>query len=394
MIQVENWKNPNFLPTVSNPSLIQHLAVIFPKVRPKSFEDAFSTLLDDLVSSFGAIPREVFRAMFRDFKEVEDDHSSALDLSFDDLQKAADDLSRPDPSADVRGLSHRLISPHNVGTLESKKLEIDFLSPVIAEKFSKQLLEESHVRAGSTIKHFLALPQTRGLAGTLFEPFAHRLLANTDQTNGTWALKLMSSRDNSNTFVLHGSESSETVAGFPKIKRRLVSFHSKDLPPLYENAYYIPGIINHPLFDSFVVSFPPLPQPQRLWLLQMTTSKLHRGSQMGYAVVQEIIDQITQQRPTLPAKADKKGKRKAEEPLSVEVNYVLVRPTGEEEHKWVLPEGWEEASVYLLELPLEHDIDLPNTRAMQSQKKTKLSTSGKKTPSTSGQRRSARLNRQ
>jgi len=117
-------------------------------------------------------------------------------------------------------------------------------------------------------------------------------------------------------------------------------------PLLYDNVYYTPAIVNNPLF---VVGFPPLPQPQQLWLRQMTTSKSHKGPQMGYAVVQEIIERIERQRepnqPPPAKKPDLKGKGKAkeaEEPLSVEVNYVLVRPAGQEEHEWVLLEGWDE----------------------------------------------------
>ncbi|KAF8338415.1 hypothetical protein F5887DRAFT_920209 [Amanita rubescens] len=120
----------------------------------------------------------------------------------------------------------------------------------------------------------------------------------------------------------------------------------------YDNVYYT---LNHPLFDSFVVDFPPPSQAQRLWLLQ-TTSNLHKGLQQGYPVVQEIIKQIQQQREPVqlpPAKKpDLKGKGKAKEPL-----YVLVRPAGQKEHKWVFPEGREhQSNVYLLELPLEHEV--------------------------------------
>jgi len=70
-----------------------------------------------------------------------------------------------------------------------------------------------------------------------------------------------------------------------------------------------------------------------------------------------------------------KGKAKeAEEPLSVEVvNYVLVRPAGQEEHEW----SFRRVGMNQMELPLGHDIDLATTRAMRSRKKeTKASTSG------------------
>ncbi|KAF8345309.1 hypothetical protein F5887DRAFT_1061853 [Amanita rubescens] len=353
VIQMDNWKDSDFLSTVSNPGLVGFLQEIFPKRGlPKSFEDAFDILLNGLISRFGVIPQQVFRAMFGNFNRVAETHDSALTISFDELQKAADDLSRGDPFADVKGPSYRLISLNNVGSLESKVLQIEFLSPVVSEKFSKRLWDESRVKACSMIKHFLTMPQTRGLAGSMFEPYAHRCIADPDETDGTWALRLMSSGNDPNSFVLNDPESSETVPGFPKTKRQLLSFQLGDLLA-FDDKYYIPTIINHPLFDSFA---------QHLWLLQMTTSSSHKGSPKGYLVAEDIIGQIQRQRePGQPSQAEKpdlKGKGKAVEPLSVEVNYVLVRPAGEKEHKWSLPKGWDqERNVYLLELPLDHDIN-------------------------------------
>ncbi|KAF8343388.1 hypothetical protein F5887DRAFT_973643 [Amanita rubescens] len=93
----------------------------------------------------------------------------------------------------------------------------------------------------------------------------------------------------------------------------------------------------------------------------MTTSGSNKGSQKGYLVAQDIIKQFRQHlgsgQPSQAKNPDLKGEGKAEEPLSVEVNYVLVRPAGEREHKWVLPEGWEQRrNVYLLELPLDDEV--------------------------------------
>jgi hypothetical protein len=398
VIQTDNWKNPNFLSTVSNPDAFEYLQEICQKGPPESIEEAFDILLNGLVSRFGVIPRQVFRAMFEDFKGVVDAHDSALHMPFEEPQKAADELSRKDPFADVTGFSPCLISLNNVGTLESAVLRINFLSPVIAEKFSKRLWDESQVKARSMIKHFLAMPQTRGLAGSLFEPFAHHRIANPDEIDGTWALRLMSSSDDSNTFTLDDSESSDMVPGFPKIKRRLASFHSRDSPlvHVHEDVYYTPTIINHPLFDSFVIDLSPLPHAQHLWLLQMTTSDLHKGSQKGCLVMQEIVEQIQQQCGSAqPVAPDLKGKGKAEGPL-VEVNYVLVRPTGQKEHKWILPEGLEQGlnhqpNVYLLELPLDQELEIDEVQKSGKKRKASTSATRSKRASTSTTTRSKRL---
>ena len=288
MIRRENWNDPDFLSTVTNPGLVEFLQKIFQEEGPpESFNEAFDILLNGLVSRFGVIPRQIFRAMFDSFKKVVEVHNSALSMSFEELQKAADGLAREDPFADVKGPSHRVISLSNVGTLESKVLQVNFLSPIISEMFSKRLWDESQVTARSMIKHFLAMPQTRGLADSIFEPFAHRFIANPGETGGTWALRLMSSSEDSNSFVLRDPESPETVPGFPRIKRELLSCQFKDLGHLYDNVYYT---LNHPPFDSFIIGFSTPPEAQRLWLLQMTTSGLHKGSQKGYLVAQNITE--------------------------------------------------------------------------------------------------------
>ncbi len=61
-----DWKNPDFLSTVRNPGLVGFLQNFFPEERPpESFKEAFDILLNGLVSRFGVIPRQVFRAMFQ-----------------------------------------------------------------------------------------------------------------------------------------------------------------------------------------------------------------------------------------------------------------------------------------------------------------------------------------
>ncbi|KAF8346669.1 hypothetical protein F5887DRAFT_1281776 [Amanita rubescens] len=296
VIRRENWKDPEFLSTVTNPGLVEFLQKICQEERPpESFNEAFDILLNGLVSRFGVIPRQVFRAMFDSFNKVVEVHDSALTMSFEELQKAADGLARDDPFADVKGPSHRVISLDNI----------------VSEMFSKRLWDESQVTARSMIKHFLDIPQTRGLADSIFKPFAHRCIANPGETGGTWALRPMSSSEDSNSFVLRDPESSETVPGFPRIKRELLSFQPKDLGHLYDNAYYTPTIINHLLFDSFIIGFSTPPEAQHLWLLQMT-STLHKGLQKGYLVAQDIIERIQQQRgpgqPSQEKKPDPKGK--------------------------------------------------------------------------------------
>jgi len=81
------------------------------------------------------------------------------------------------------------------------------------------------------------------------------------------------------------------------------------------------------------------------------------------------------------ARPAKKPDLKAKGPLSVEVNYVLVRLAGQKKQKWVLPDP---LNVNLLELPLENGID-------EVQKSDKASKPGSKQLPKEAPRRSGRL---
>jgi len=130
--------------------------------------------------------------------------------------------------------------------------------------------------------------------------------------------------------------------------------------------YYTPEALTFPLFDSFVVDFDYTKNSAVLWILQITSSRLHGGSKAGYREVRKIVailkEQLSQRRPR------KRGKFAAGQiPLmsTVEVRYLLVVPKGDSQDlQWQFPKGWNESvsrddhcgNIYCLEIP--HSIDI------------------------------------
>ena len=308
--------------------------------------------------------------------------------------------------SDVQSPSHSLVAIDNVGSLESPELRLKFKSEYIGIEISRRLSDKSQLRDDVCllIKDLLEIPQATGLAGNLFEPLAHYGIMNPNNIRhrGPWILQSMTLVNGTNPKFVFQPDA-ETIVGFPKVKRSKIFFNQTKIHelPLDNDAYYIPNATNHPFFDSFIVHLDFDAWSARLWLLQMTTSDLHRGSSKGYVMIRSIIKQILNllknqlpaaKKPKLatgkekwkaeeaeelklaidkgkkaaeepkiaadrgkrkaeeaeePKLAADKGKRKAEdaEEPSVVVHYVVVRPQslidGSDPPTWALPEGWD-----------------------------------------------------
>ena len=310
-------------PNVKNPGLFGYLKEIYPEALPESTDEVLVSLLDGLIRFFGPIPRAVFQALFSSFTPQVIAHNVVLSIGIQELRTTVLGIAaHPERFPDVHSPSHRLVAIDNVGSLEFPELQVKFKSETIGIEISRRLSDKSQYRDEmcSLIKDLLEIPQGKGLAGNLFEPLAHYGIMNPQKVpRGSWKLQLMTFVNGTNPkFVFQPN--AETIVGFPKVKRSKIFFNQTKIHELQldNNTYYIPNTTNHPFFDSFVVRLDFDAPSACLWLLQMTTSDLHRGSFKGYAVIQSIIKQILNQlRHPPPTKKRKlattKGK-KAKEP--------------------------------------------------------------------------------
>jgi len=216
------------------------------------------------------------------------------------------------------------------------------------------------------ISLFQNISGARGLVGWMLKPLAHRRIANA--TGDFWPLTNMKFNNAADTprFTLDRDSPVQDNVRFIKVKRDFFKLQSiADLSTcLNHNAYYVPMDPNFPLFDAFTVEIDVEKGFAVLWILQMTMSRTHEGSTLGYRQIREIIailkDKL-QEGP--PLKRRKTAGGQATSTPLVEVRYLLVVPKDESQSQnlqWQFPKGWSQnrkrndhsGNVYRLEVPL------------------------------------------
>ncbi|KAF8525778.1 hypothetical protein BU17DRAFT_62351 [Hysterangium stoloniferum] len=338
-----------------------------------SAEDALDTLLDAAIERFGYAARDVFHAIFN-FSAITWAHETALEISHQALQEIIATLVRGDSGFD-RQASHRIIviRPIPDGHISGDRWALNFKSDWVGRSMLRKLDVVQDIIIRQKINLFRQIPQTAALARWYFEPLAHRRLTE-NFTGSFWPLITMTS---------NGADPPEFTSGvsfpipdnvkFAQVTRKVVIFQSTtDLPTLFQqHEYYQPATPNFPLFDAFTVDFYSSRNSAILWILQMTMSRSHGGSAVGYQVIRKIVAALKKQlQETLPSKKRKWKTTKADdkqtvsEPL-VEVRYLLISPRAPNDpvqptKKWRFPKGWHEnckthdhrGDVYWLEIIL------------------------------------------
>ena len=332
---------------------------------PPSPEDALEYLLDAAIDRFGYSARDVFGAVFNYSGMTRRHETAFVSLSQAQLQEAVSALVSNRSAS--HSVSHRILTlrPVDQGPLESVDWNVDFKSDWVARNVITTLGEAEDIEIRRQINFFRMIPEARGLAGRLLEPLAHRFIANSKE--GFWTLINMKSNDNDadpphftldrNSPVLHNVK-------FVKVKRKIIKLQSiADLSACLENnAYYVPVDPNFPLFDAFIIEIDHAKKLAILWVLQMTTSRKHGGSAMGYRKIREIIAILKDElRKDPPLKKRRTAQQQATPTPAVQVRYLLVVPKGESEpQQWQFPKGWSQnrtrndhnGQVYCFEVPV------------------------------------------
>ncbi|KAI9508496.1 hypothetical protein F5148DRAFT_1375811 [Russula earlei] len=352
--------------------------------NPPELEKAIDDILNNTVTYFGYVARDIFRAVLSDFQDIYEDSMSALTKSPEDFGEMlrlivdSENLSMNQPS-------HRAIvieSRREIGRTVS--WDIDFRSDWMASAAMLKFQEYADDGVRKLISDFAAIPQGATFASWLFEAYAHRAIV--DGVNG---LRLRRIAFHPPKVVFEPAESSQSSSPPPWLVVEQEEFSV--LPNASPNMYYGPSAPNFPLIDAFIVTHDDDQITTHLWLLQITTSKKHRGSRKGYEKIRKIIDtlrlsqpkdtnvdcqvtpRLTATRPSSgsPDSSPQSKRQKMDAALSsakkdsdsennVKVHFVLVCPQNppgsEKKYEWVLPEGWKDddgGDGYLLEIPLE-----------------------------------------
>ena len=144
--------------------------------------------------------------------------------------------------------------------------------------------------------------------------------------------------------------SAKETCGFPNFQQKQVKFQKKHgFPkPLANDQYYIPSESNFPLIDSFLVDLDFTARSAHLWVLQMTMSGKHGGSEQGYVEICKIIGSISElleKHNSDQPPPGKKLKGLGDKP-SIQVHYILAYPDSQLQRdlEWRLPKSWNEGT--------------------------------------------------
>ena len=330
-------------------------------------EDALNYLLDASIERFGYSARDVFHGVFGYLQMTRYHDSAFVNLNSTDLCNAVFALAKNEGGD--QSISHKILALHPVyrGPLEPTRWSVDFKSDWVARSVLGYLDQAEDDEIRRQIRTLQMVPGARGFARRLLEPIAHRRIATS--IRGFWTIANMdSSATDAPKFTLNRDSPVPDNVRFAKVKRKIIKLEAlADLSTCLENnAYYVPADPNFPLFDAFTIELDHVKKLAILWILQITTSRLHGGSALGYQRIREIITMLKDKlREGPPAKKRKTGSQATPTPLvQVEVRYLLVVPKDTLDLQWQFPEGWDQnvqrndhrGEVYCLEVPLSDSV--------------------------------------
>ena len=326
--------------------------------RPDSVESMLDTLLDMAIEIGGYTPFEVHDAMCdlgggraRRCRELGSMHPDICQLveSWDDLSYK--DLSHP----------ALCVYPERCDDDGEISWAVAFKSRWVAEYIAGLLRD---TEAHRWISSFSRIPKAAYMADQLFEPLAHRALAQTVDKK-PWVLLPMKKSSNTDpdepTFEVDVERRTAPLT-FPKVKRKRLDFPK--LPRSLEHrSYYVPIAPPFPLIDSFTVDIDEKSRSGTLWLFRFTTGTAQTGSAKDYVKIRQLVSTLRDQLASLepPKKRSRVDEAQRERSPFVTVRYVLVSPVNNSNIcTWKMPPGWssdtsptdDQGDVYLLEIPL------------------------------------------
>lgn len=324
-------------------------------------EDALHYLLEAAIDRFGYSAHDVFSAVF-DYNSSTQCHQEAFRITYTDFEAAASAL--PNNQNADHNISHWILAlwPVDSAPFVRIRWEVKFKSKWVGKNVIQQMSAVEDDALRHQIRILQRNPKAVSLTGQFLEPFVHDSIANS--TGSFWPLINMASNNADPPLFTMLRDSVSSGVQFPKIKREIVKFHSVAGLSMENNIYYIPADTNFPLFDSFTVDINHSTKSAVLWVLQITTSRLHAGSARGYLKIRSIIANLKSQLrgDPPPKKTTKVAAGQASSTPHVRVCYLLVVPQGdyEPQTQWDFPKGWNEncdrhdhrGNVYCLEVPV------------------------------------------
>ena len=290
---------------------------------------AFAVLVRNATEEFGFAPCDVYDGVFN-FPEVKIQHAIKLKtLECSELMDLSIAFFR-DHSLDDASQYVVAVQPHE-GTRSRDDWTVNFKSPRIAREVVGLMLSIEYRHLLDTYHRLRDIGS--GMAGTLFEVIAHRVLCNNDAPQ-----PIAMASDNKIPPTFSTPDTPQSIAmvsnsgtpSTPPPHNRIITIDLLgDLRDVTSdsNRYYIPTSITNPLFHSFTVTFGPSKCAAVVSLFQITTSPEHGGSADGYPLIRKIIARA---RELLGCGQN----------ADIGVKYILVCPEDGSHHRWQMPKGW------------------------------------------------------
>jgi hypothetical protein len=302
-------------------------------------DDVLDKLLDNAIEAYGSSPRDIYGAIFSPALVKNSITLALWGQTYNDLRDTVVRLARVEAG---NAFSDSIFSmqvterPENAHLRRSLGFEVQFKSLWIKAMVLKHLEFPQHLDTAVMIKDMKAVTDSASFAGFLYERFAAKELAAGLSSRDLVSMK---AKVRTTTFFVPNEGRRTTKSPFNRARER--SYPSFSTGPValefdvrpgnsLADYFWIPMAPNNPLFDAFVIEFNQKFDAAIVWILKMTMSENHGGSEQGYQLIRLIKTKVQQAMETMSHTKHRKH-RKAN---NVKLKYVLVSP---DPGQWTLP---------------------------------------------------------
>ena len=326
-----------------------------------SMDDALEVLVRDATEAFGFVTRDVYKGIFAP-EDVKRTHVEAMkNLDYSALKSLVKEFSSNKVLAET---SHRVVAVHPTKhDLRNDDWAIDFKSVRIAEDIavSMRAAEDNQLREMlDTFHRYRELGSN--LSGWTFKAIVHRIFSNGWSGADVPQPVSMIESNVPPMFSVNPSSSSPASVTSPlrakartAIRVEFTRMFASNVT-LRDDVYYIPFASNNPFFDSFTIDADKTKPTAVISIFQVTTSKVHHGSDRGYDVIHKVMNSVRKLIKARNPDENARDKTKVE----IKVAYFLVCPEDKLDHEWQMPAGWDKTtkandhrgSCYFMRIPL------------------------------------------
>jgi hypothetical protein len=309
--------------------------------KENALDEAFETLVRSATEESGFAPRDVCDAVFN-LPAARWNHANAMkSLYFTELKDLVINFSVTG-RLDLLSQEVIAIQPIPSESLSScDEWAIDLKSTRIARKVVELLWLKEMNQLREMYILFDKFPDTRGVAGRVFEAMIHRKFSSGwKESVGPMPhyFRMDSTNEDPPTF-----STDPPSDGDPSPAPAPLSANAKKVievnlglkgPPgdvtLNEDRYYVPAADNGAPFDSFMVHYDSVNTTFVISIIQITLSEKHGGAAKGYLAIRRIMKHVKEL-----VKKEHPGT-----PINVKVVFVLVCPKGGRKYEWNMAVGW------------------------------------------------------